>query len=90
MKILVADDEILVRIGLKTVLEGCGRGYEVIEAVDGDDALRKFREHLPALCIVDINMPAMDGMQFIEEARHKIEEAAKLRTTSAAVNAAKS
>ena len=69
MKILVADDEILVRIGLKTVLEGCGRGYEVIEAVDGDDALRKFREHLPALCIVDINMPAMDGMQFIEEAR---------------------
>lgn len=69
MKILVADDEILVRIGLKSILEGCGKGYEVIEAEDGGEALEKYRESHPSLVFVDINMPKMDGLKFIEAAK---------------------
>ena len=69
MKILIADDEILVRIGLKTVIEGFGESHEVIEACDGADALEKYLKFSPSLAFVDINMPRMDGLEFIEAAR---------------------
>ena len=44
-------------------------GHEVIQAVDGIQALDQFRSHMPDIVITDLNMPNMDGLEFIEAAR---------------------
>lgn len=69
MRILIAEDEILVRIGLKMVLEKRAGEHEIIEAINGKEAFDKFKKYLPHLVLVDINMPKMDGLQFVEEAQ---------------------
>jgi two-component system, chemotaxis family, chemotaxis protein CheY len=61
--ILIVDDSISLRqvvsISLKTA------GYEVIEACDGKDALRKLDGRKIHLVISDVNMPGLDGISFI-------------------------
>ena len=66
--ILVVDDEKMLR---KLVGDYLRRsGFEVIEAGDGLEALRKFEEHPEtALIILDVMMPGMDGMQVTKEIR---------------------
>jgi two-component system chemotaxis response regulator CheY len=46
-----------------------GAGYEVIEAVDGEDALGKAKGKTVNLVITDVNMPRMDGITLIKELR---------------------
>jgi PAS domain S-box-containing protein len=64
--ILLAEDEPLVRSVLRRTLERAG--YRVIEAEDGEDALRKFRERSGevALCLLDVVMPRMNGRDAAE------------------------
>lgn len=61
MKILIADDESIIRMGLKSMLEGMG--HEVTASVNGRDALEKTRERRFDLAILDIKMPYTDGLQ---------------------------
>ncbi len=65
--ILVADDKEAGRELVRTVLESTG--YSVIEACDGNDALRRARESAPDLIILDIHMPGVDGFGVIDELR---------------------
>jgi CheY-like chemotaxis protein len=60
MSILVADDAPGVRKLLRLIL---GRGYEVIEAEDGDQALRLMTEHRPDVAILDVSMPKRTGIE---------------------------
>ena len=60
LKILVAEDESLIRLGLKTMLTGLG--HEVLLAVDGHEALNQFHARSPDLAILDIRMPFTDGL----------------------------
>ncbi len=48
-------------------------GHEVVTARDGVEALDKLREHAPDLVITDLNMPRMNGIEFIEAARREPE-----------------
>jgi two-component system, response regulator YesN len=66
MKILIVDDETLVRIGIKSCIQSYYDSYEIHEAVDGNQALMIIKEMKPELVITDIKMPAMDGLQLIE------------------------
>ncbi|MGE5639026.1 MAG: EAL domain-containing protein [Clostridia bacterium] len=59
--LLVADDNRANRDALAFLLESAG--YDVVTAVDGDDALAKAKEIRPALVITDVLMPKMDGYQ---------------------------
>jgi DNA-binding NarL/FixJ family response regulator len=60
--ILIADDHLLVRDGLKRLIED-QPGMEVIgEAMNGPEALQLAQELLPELAIVDVSMPGMDGV----------------------------
>ncbi|WP_256759334.1 response regulator [Cohnella sp. WQ 127256] len=70
IKVLIIDDEYLVRERLKQCVEWDMLGYEVAgEAANGEDALMML-EHIPAqLAIVDINMPIIDGLAFAQAAR---------------------
>ena len=65
--ILVADDKEAGRELVRTVLESTG--YAVIEACDGNEALRRARESQPDLIILDIHMPGVDGFGVIDQLR---------------------
>ena len=66
-RILVIDDEELIRMTVVQTLEGAG--HTVVEAVDGDDGVKKFREAPADLVITDILMPNKEGIETITELR---------------------
>jgi two-component system chemotaxis response regulator CheY len=63
-KILVVDDSLMVRIQVRKAL---GDGFEITDAVDGLDALEKLAANRDtALIICDVNMPKMNGIDFLK------------------------
>ena len=65
-RILVVDDEYLIRWTLQKNLEKAG--YAVLLAETGEDALQKISEEAPDLVLLDINLPGMDGFEVLEKA----------------------
>lgn len=65
--ILVVDDSASVRQVVGIALRGAG--YTVVEGVDGQDALTKLDGTKFHLIISDVNMPRMDGITFVKEAK---------------------
>lgn len=64
-RVVVAEDEAIIRLDLKEMLEE--EGFEVVgEAADGDAAVRLAHEQRPQLVIMDIKMPGLDGLQAAE------------------------
>jgi two-component system chemotaxis response regulator CheY len=59
-KILITDDAMFMRVTLKNILTA--NGYEIAEAHDGQEAIRKYSEFQPDLVLMDITMPVMDGI----------------------------
>ena len=55
MKILIVEDEVLIREGMSDYLVECG--YEVFEAGDGQEALDLFHREAPDLVLLDIQLP---------------------------------
>jgi two-component system response regulator YesN len=69
MKILIADDERLVRFSLKSMLEELGIPAASIQAAcDGVELVERAREQQPDIAFVDIRMPRLDGLQAIQQA----------------------
>lgn len=61
-RVLIADDQPMVRSGLRLILES--QGFDVVaEASDGSDAVRLARELRPDVCLLDIRMPGLDGLE---------------------------
>jgi two-component system chemotaxis response regulator CheY len=65
--ILIVDDSSSLRQVVGITLKGAG--YSVIEACDGKDALTKLNGQKIHLIISDVNMPNMDGITFVTEAK---------------------
>ncbi len=61
MRILIADDEAIIRLGLKTMLQEMG--HQVISAMNGREAIQMAARQQPDLAILDIKMPYTDGLQ---------------------------
>jgi CheY-like chemotaxis protein len=61
MRILVAEDETIIRLDLCSALQAAG--YETIEARDGAEAVALAREHAPDLALLDVKMPNLDGIE---------------------------
>ena len=68
--VLVADDDPDLRDILRSVLEGAG--FTVLEAADGEQALRAVRAHPPQLVILDYMMPALTGPQVCERLKQDV------------------
>ena len=66
-KILVADDSVASRELIREVLEMSS--YDVIEATNGEEALRSVEENAPDLVLVDIQMPRLDGYGVLRRLR---------------------
>ncbi len=65
--ILSADDSASIRQMVSFTLKGAG--YEVVEAVDGEDALAKMNSTQVHMVITDLNMPRLDGIGLIRKVR---------------------
>lgn len=63
VRVVVADDEPLVRQGLRLVLEHDAAAEVVGEAADGEAAMALTREHRPDVVLLDIRMPVLDGIE---------------------------
>jgi len=67
-KILIVDDDPDMRLAIGSVLRS--RSYDVIEASDGEEALRKLKEEKPDLMLLDLLMPKMDGFAVVKQLKN--------------------
>ncbi len=65
-RVLIAEDEAIIRLDLKELLQG--EGYDVVaETANGEEAIRLAYELQPDICILDIKMPGTDGLSAARE-----------------------
>ncbi|MDR9417664.1 response regulator [Gracilimonas sp.] len=64
--LLLADDHVLIRNGLRQVIEKQGK-YSIIETDEGESALEIIREQKPDIAILDIEMPGMTGFEVAQK-----------------------
>ena len=77
LRILLVDDEIMIREGFKRLFDWASHGCEVVgEAADGMEALAKIDSLAPDIVIMDINIPIMNGLKVIQLSRIKHPEMA--------------
>ena len=70
LKVLIVEDEFLVRVGLRSLIDWSGNGFELLEdATDGEQAMQRIRECLPDIILLDIQLPKMNGLQVLRELR---------------------
>ncbi|MEU6868240.1 response regulator transcription factor [Streptomyces sp. NPDC046876] len=62
-RVVVADDEPMVRWSLRTGVESSGEFHVVAEAADGEEALEAVRAHLPDVLLLDTRMPRLNGVR---------------------------
>ena len=62
-RVLIADDQALVRAGFRMILEAQPDIEVVAEAADGETAVRLTRRHKPDVVLMDIRMPGLDGLE---------------------------
>ncbi|MEU8356961.1 response regulator transcription factor [Nonomuraea sp. NPDC048882] len=65
IRVLVADDQALVRAGVRMLLQATGDMEVVAEAEDGAEAVRLSERHLPDVILMDLRMPRVDGLEAI-------------------------
>ncbi|MCJ7594272.1 MAG: response regulator [Desulfobacterales bacterium] len=83
-KILVVDDDDMIRKLLKTFFTG--KGYEVLTAASGGEALAKIKEG-PAIVLLDISMPGMDGLSVLDRIKETAPATEVIMVTGLSENA---
>lgn len=71
-KVMIVDDEDLIRLNLRAAFEDLG--YSVVEAANGLEGLEVFFREKPDIVFTDLRMPEMDGLTFLSELRDKSPE----------------
>jgi DNA-binding NarL/FixJ family response regulator len=69
IEVIVADDQTLVRHGIRSLLELSGEFAVVAEASDGEEALRAVRSKRADVVLLDVRMPKKTGVEVLEEMR---------------------
>jgi two-component system, NarL family, invasion response regulator UvrY len=70
IRVLLADDHVIVRSGLRRIIEDAGDMHVVAEAADGREAIQQTHETLPDVAVIDISMPGLDGLEVVSQLRH--------------------
>ena len=71
VKVMISDDHVLIREGIKQLLEFDGEIEMIAEANDGVECLSILNHTLPDVLFLDINMPKKNGIEVLEEIRKK-------------------
>lgn len=71
IKVMLADDHVLMREGIKHLLEFDGSIEVIAEANDGEECLKKLKNINPDILLLDINMPVKNGLIVLEELKQK-------------------
>lgn len=71
IRVMLADDHILMREGIKQLLEFDGSIEVIEEASDGEECLTKLKNSKPQVLLLDINMPKMNGIEVLEEIKRQ-------------------
>ena len=66
MRVLVVDDDMVVRDSIRLYLEDCS--FEVLQAEDGMQGLEIMSREEPDVVLMDLRMPRMDGLEVLQEA----------------------
>lgn len=74
IKVLIADDEEMIRRGLSKLIQKDPEIEVVAEAEDGETAFSLAEKNLPDLLLIDINMPFLNGLEFIEKFKEIVED----------------
>lgn len=69
IRVLIAEDHLMVRAGIRALLEKAGDIHVMGEASNGQEAIDLVQEHIPDVLIMDIMMPRMNGIQAAEHIR---------------------
>ena len=65
--VVIAEDELLVRIGIKSSVDWEKNGFKLLgEAADGNEAIQMVRKFLPHILLLDIKMPGMSGLDILK------------------------
>ena len=71
IKVMLADDHVLCREGIKQLLEFDGSIEVISEVSNGEDCLNQLPDLMPEVLLLDINMPKINGIEVLEEIRKK-------------------
>lgn len=71
INVMLADDHVLIREGIKQLLEFDGSMKVIAEANDGIECLEKLKNVKPDILLLDINMPNMNGIDVLKELKEK-------------------
>ncbi|HEY9367655.1 response regulator transcription factor [Streptomyces sp.] len=82
IRVLIADDEPMIRAGVRAVLATDPDIEVVAEAVDGHDAVELVRRHRPAVAVLDIRMPGINGIDAAAEIRSAVPSTSVIMLTT--------
>lgn len=86
IRLMLVDDHAILRAGLANMLNGEAGLKVVVEADDGETALRLWRQHQPDVTLLDLSMGGMDGIETLRRLRAEFPEARVLMLTSSEAN----
>ncbi|CAM1366490.1 Response regulator receiver domain protein (CheY) [Tenacibaculum litopenaei] len=66
LKILLVEDDEIEKMKFERALRKLGATHTIFKASNGEEALERCREELPNLILLDLNMPKMNGLEFLE------------------------
>ena len=75
IRILIADDHLVVRMGLRSMIDTQPDMTLIAEAANGREAVQLFREHRPDIALMDLRMPVVGGVQATIAIREEIPDA---------------
>ncbi|MEV0017144.1 response regulator transcription factor [Streptomyces tendae] len=82
IRVLIADDEPMIRAGVRAVLATDPDIHVVAEAADGHDAVELARRHRPAVAVLDIRMPGVNGIDATAEIRATVPDTSVIMLTT--------
>ena len=71
IKVMLADDHVLMREGIRQLLEFDGSIEVIAEANDGEECIEKLKTVHPQILLLDINMPKKNGIEVLQEIKNK-------------------
>jgi two-component system NarL family response regulator len=82
IRILVAEDHLIARVGVTSIINMQPDMKVVAEAVNGQQALQLFRKHLPEVVLLDIRMPVLSGLEAAAAIRTEFPDARMIALTT--------